>query len=317
MPASPSLPDANEHAKRTSAEEVIARIFSEGLAELCRPSFLSKRYDEFVSKHDPIYLNLLGGMNDEPLAKTFVSYWTIAQTLATQSRFWLEDAIAEIITSQSLRFGRLATHVYTQAMLGQGYLESRGGVANLGEVMKEHVTERSPWRPPMKKAALDAVDIIVGEQEREHVDLQQRRKFPLRHDGIGVDKDLAYLARVAAAVGGSAVSDVAVQCNLLVVEPPRKDARPHVFALRFVNPKTISSHAQRKQERANLLRLYAYLVQEKIFRDPETIQACIADLLPRQVGGLTSILPIQIISRPARTGPRSSCGTTLAYRFLW
>src|SRR6266850_147444 len=50
-------------------------------------------------------------MNDEDLTRTLVTYWTIAQTLATKSRFWLEDAVAEIITGQVRLFGRRATHV--------------------------------------------------------------------------------------------------------------------------------------------------------------------------------------------------------------
>lgn len=49
------------------------------------PRFLEDRYAEFQRKNDPIYGELLDGMGDEALAKTFVSYWTIAQTLATRS----------------------------------------------------------------------------------------------------------------------------------------------------------------------------------------------------------------------------------------
>ena len=62
------------------------------------------------------------------------------------------------------------------------------------------------------------------------------------------------------------------------------DAQPHAWAVRFINPKTISSHAARKQERVNLLRLYAFLVQEKILRDPKQIEVCVAELLPRYSG---------------------------------
>ena len=35
----------------------------------------------------------------------------------------------------------------------------------------------------------------------------------------------------------------------------------------------------------NLLRLYAYLVQEKVFREPPTIRVAVAELLPRDTGG--------------------------------
>jgi hypothetical protein len=139
----------------------------------------------------------------------------------------------------------------------------------------------------MKENALKAVDVLVGEQERERVDIEQRRKpFQRRtwddtQNTTAVTKDHEHLKRIAAAVGGRAISDVAIQCNLLVIEPDKKDGKPHVFAFRFINPKTISSHAQRKQERVNLLRLYAYLVQEKLFLEPTAIQVCVAELLPR------------------------------------
>jgi hypothetical protein len=280
-------PVAIANAMRAQATEIVQKHFSHGLAGLCDPQFLAKRYSEFLHRDDPIYVALLHGMKDEDLAKTFVSYWTIAQTLATQSRFWLEDAVAEIITSQVRAFGRKATHVYSQKMLANGCWERNVAVADLGENFMEHLTGRHPWRPPMKENALKAVDVLVGEQERERVDIAQRqRPFQRRtwdeaKDGKGTVKDQEHLMRIAQAVGGRAISDVSIQCNLLVIEPDQKDAKPHVFAFRFINPKTISSHAQRKQERVNLLRLYAYLVQEKLLRDSTAIQVCVAELLPR------------------------------------
>lgn len=279
--------DANAEGKRAQAIEIVQKHFSDGLADLCDPHFLAQRYKEFLDRDDPIYVELLRGIKDEALAKTFVSYWTIAQTLATQSRFWLEDAVAEIITAQVKRFGRNATHVYSQRMLADGYWDRDVAVADLGEDYMEHLTGRRPWRPPMKGNALREVDGLVGEQERERVNKEQRKKQFLRRawdeaaDGKAAAKDLEHLQRIAKAVGGRAISDVSIQCNLLVIEPDQKDGKPHVFAFRFINPKTVASHAQRKQERVNLLRLYAYLVQEKLLRQPATIHVSVAELLPR------------------------------------
>jgi hypothetical protein len=291
MPENADQSAAVDKAKRAQAVGIIQSHFAEGLATLCDPEFLAKRYDQFVRRDDPVYVTLLHGMDDPALAKTFVSYWTIAQTLATQSRFWLEDAVAEIITSQVRRFGRDATHVYSQKMLVDGYWDREVLVADLGENYLEHVTDRRPWRPLMKENALKAVDLVVGEQERERVDLERRRRPVHRRlwdaveDARAVAIDKKQLRRIADAVGGRAVADIAIHCNLLVIEPERKDGKPHVHAFRFINPKTLSSHAQRKQERANLLRLYAYIVQEKAFREPAKIQVCVAELLPRQEGG--------------------------------
>src|SRR5580700_2881970 len=82
------------------AVEIIRKHFSTGLAQICDARFLDRRYKRFVMKNDPIYAELLRGMDNEALAKTFVSYWTIAHTLATQSRFWLEDAVTDILLHQ-------------------------------------------------------------------------------------------------------------------------------------------------------------------------------------------------------------------------
>ena len=149
------------------AIEIVRRHFATGLESICDMDFLNQRYEEFQRKHDPIYAELLDGMDDESLAKTFVSYWTIGQTIATQSRFWLEEAIAEIILYQVKRFNRPATYVYSQAMLGRKYFEDRKTIAEIGEIAPEHLTDRSPWRASVQVSALRAIDILVGEQERE------------------------------------------------------------------------------------------------------------------------------------------------------
>jgi hypothetical protein len=73
-----------------------------------------------------------------------------------------------------------------------------------------------------------------------------------------------------------------------VVEPNRHDGRVHAWAIRFVNSKTLASHPARKQERVNLLRVYALLVQEKILRDPESIHVSVAEFVPRSSGFVLS-----------------------------
>ena len=156
--------------KRCHAVEIVTKRFSIGLAEICDQRFLSCRYKKFQAKNDPIYAELLRGMEDEALSRTFVSYWTISHTLATQSRFWLEDAVAEIIYWQAKRFGRGTTHVYSQSMLSNRFLDKQKSIADIGEEELEHLTDRRTWRPLVKTDALREVDILVGEQERERVD---------------------------------------------------------------------------------------------------------------------------------------------------
>ncbi|MCY2926385.1 MAG: hypothetical protein NT031_13285 [Planctomycetota bacterium] len=270
------------------AVEIVRKRFSDGLERLCDPQFLEKRYSQFLDRDDPIYVDLLQGMKDERLSKTFVSYWTIAQTLATQSRFWLENAVAEIILHQVREKGRPATHVFSQSMLSQGYLQQQPlkMVADLGETEIEHLSERNPWRVTMKTSTLEAIDLLVGEQERAK--REERKPFaPRKWDKAKDAQNRAYdeecLKRVAASFTGTGISDITLQCSLVVVEPDPLNGTVHAMAFRYVNPKTISSHPARKQERVNLFRLYAMLTQEKILREPTTILAVVAELLPRHV----------------------------------
>lgn len=161
------MADAEFMREHGWAVEIVRNRFSNGLAEICDERFLNDRYKQFQVKDDPIYAELLRGMKDEALSKTFVSYWTIAHTLATQSRFWLEDAVADIILHQVRERKREALQVYSAKMLGAGYFASRKPVADLGERELEHSSARTPWRVPMNVAVLTKVDVLVGEQERE------------------------------------------------------------------------------------------------------------------------------------------------------
>jgi hypothetical protein len=226
-------------------------------------------------------------MQDEALAKTFVSYWTIAHTLATQSRFWLDEAIAKIIIEQAHKHGRLAIEVYSYAMLCHGYLHSRKRVADIGEEEIEHLSNIRTWRVGIQQSALQTIDVLVGEQERERV--IERKSFQPRQwhqvaNKEAQQRDIRHLQEVEQALKGPPASEVTLQCNLLVIEPDKQDGQVHAHAIRYVNPKTFASHPTRKQERVNLLRLYALLVQEKILRDPQAMHVCVAELVPRRVG---------------------------------
>lgn len=267
------------------AVDIIRKHFAKGLDAICDKDFLDHRFLEFQKKNDPIYAELLDGMDDEALAKTFVSYWTIGQTIATQSRFWLEDAIAEIIIYQVKHFNRPATHVYSQAMLGNKCFERRMAIADIGEIELERFTERSPWRALVQESALRDIDILIGEQEREPKpprDGFHSRQWSNESNAKAISHDQDQLARIASSLTGPPATETPMQCNLLVIEPDKLDGQTHAWGIRFINPTTIAKHPQRKQERVNLLRLYALLIQEKIMRKPEAICVCLAELLPRK-----------------------------------
>lgn len=272
------------------AIEIIHNRFNDGLARLCGERSLSQRYKNFQAKHDPIYYDLLAGMEDEPLAKTFVSYWTIGQTMATQSRFWLEMGVAEILIARYRKFEDASErYVMNQGLLrsaGPGLRELKGcvPVADMGEEHLEHLSGHRVWRPEMDADALEEIDVLVGEQER--LPVEERQPFQPRtwtdeQNQEARELDRAHFQAVAKSLKGQRTSGVNLQCNLLVIEPYKVDGNIHARAFRFINPKTISSHAQRKQERVNLLRLYGLLVQEKIIRAPKSIHVCVAELVPR------------------------------------
>jgi len=281
-------PDSMDNVRKDFAwaVEIVRKRFADGLEELCDSEFLDQRYQRFKDRDDPIYAELLAAMQDEALAKTFVSYWTIAHTLATMSRFWLDEAIADLIIHQARHFGRPATEVYSQSMLGHGYLERRVTIAQMGEEERENLSRRLTWRPLVQRSSLDQIDLIVGRRERERA---ARTAQPKTHPSPSPRfstpearrEDFEDLAAAAGSLKGPPADPIAIQCNLLVIEPDRLNGKPHAWAFRFVNPKVMGRHADRKQERANLLRLYAYLVQEKILRDPKGIQVAVAEVVPR------------------------------------
>jgi hypothetical protein len=180
--------------------------------------------------------------------------------------------------------GRNVEAFYTQSMLSHGLLEQRVSLREMGERQRENLSSRRPWRVNVRALALQAVDLLIGQQERErveHTEGRRRRAWQMPQEEI-VARDREHLSEIATATEKGSFSEVTLQCNLLVIEPDKKDGEPHAWAIRLVNPKAISSHSIRKQERVNLLRLYAFLVQEKILRSPQDISVCVAEYVPRK-----------------------------------
>jgi hypothetical protein len=267
------------------AIEIVHEQFAKGIGRLCEQRFLDQRYKNFLERKDPIYGVLLAGMGDDKLAKTFVSYWTIGQSLATQSRFWLQSALARMVARQVIELNRERTEVYTTAMLAKGRLDERRTVYSLGETEFEHMTPGARWMVPIKTSILDEAARIVEEQERVPPDEKpppspRIHRMDTREDAE--DADSKAIQRIAKSTGESSeTAQTALGCNLLVVDPDKVKNTGSVYALRYINPRMLSNHAQRRQERLNLLRLYGYLVQERIFESPTVIRVKVAELLPR------------------------------------
>jgi len=266
------------------AIDIVRRLFERGISDLFQPRFSQERYASFLEEQDPITFPFVKGLGDEPLARAFVSYAKLFQTLTTQSRFWLDGAVAEMILEQKYRHGRPVSHLYTQAMLADGWLKMGKTVADVGEKEREHLADNRPWNAPIQRSALNAVNHCVDRYEESFVLSRKSARVREWSQEIASTFDLLdreELEVVAAAIKGPPWKNLRLHCNLLVVEPDKRDNTIHAYAVRFINPKTFTGAERRKGVRADLLRLFAFLVQEKPFRDPITIRPCVAELFPR------------------------------------
>jgi hypothetical protein len=156
-------------------------------------------------------------------------------------------------------------------------------IADIGESEREHLADSRPWKAEIQKSALDEVNNRVNHYEATYV---LSRKSPQTRE-LSADILSAFdrldredLEAVANSIKGPPPWSQFFHCNLLVVEPDARDKTIHAFAIRFINPKTFTG-ADKRKGRADLLRLYAFLVQEKPFRFPVSIQPCVAELFPR------------------------------------
>ncbi len=266
------------------AVEIVQNWFKRGIADLFGPSYSADRYQAFLEEKDPITFPFIKGLDNEPLARTFVSYAKLYQTLTTQCRFWLDAAVAEMILCQYQRHGRPVSHLYTQGFLANGWLDMKKTIADIGEEEKQHLADSRPWKARVQRTALRAVNHCVDEYEETFVLTRKSsrvRTWDSEAAALFDKRDREELQIVASALLRPPYSSVRLHCNLIVVEPNSADDSVHAYAFRFVNPKTFNGFAKRKDERANLLRLYAFLVQEKPFREPVTIRPIVAELFPR------------------------------------
>ena len=196
------------------AIKIVRKHFVGGLNRISDEKFMRRRYEEFKRNDDPVYADLLAGMNDERLSKTFVSYWILGQTMATQSRFWLEYAVAELIIHQAQRLGRPVEHVYTQSMLADGWMSRKVSVATIGEDQLEHLSDRSPWRAMIQRSALEGIDVTVGQRERERMAKREwfrSRDWQRENEPELKARDRADLARVVESLKGPPAEETTLQ----------------------------------------------------------------------------------------------------------
>lgn len=163
---------SNDHSW---ARQIVTKHFEEGLRRLVDPVFVERRFRQFELDDDAVYARLLGAMGDAHLQRTFVSHWKLGQALATQSRAWLDRALADIVIERAKREKRAKTQIYTQQMLGHRWLDRGITVQDIGENWREELTANRPWRQLVHSEALSIIDDLVGHEERERVDREKSR----------------------------------------------------------------------------------------------------------------------------------------------
>lgn len=132
-------PESQRAAEQEVAAEygwacaAVFKRFSAGLERLFDETFVGDRVRRFVERDDPVYATLLQGMEDEALARVLVSNWTVAHTMATMSRFWLEDAIVDIMLARPRAEGEPPPQVFSLGMLADGWHLNNRTLWDVGE----------------------------------------------------------------------------------------------------------------------------------------------------------------------------------------
>lgn len=262
------------------AVDLVDARFQRGLENVFNKAFVESRFDVFVARSDPVYATLLQGISDERVARVMVGNWIVAHTMATQSRFWLEDAIVDLLYARCARepLPQLRPRIYSLHMLAEGWYSNRKSLWDAGEQWREQLHGTRAWHPLIQEQALREIDMIVGDETRAYDTSPVNRGDQSLQ--MSQEADQAALDRAASALGGSA-KRTTIRCNLLFIEPEVADHEPHAWGIRYINPTTFNQGATIKEERMNLLRLRAYLAQEKPFRAPGKVRVVAADLVPR------------------------------------
>ena len=223
LETSASQRSAEEHARQAYPELVgiVHKRFAQGVAEVFADAFREERFPAFGRKADPVYSTLLAGMNDEGIARDLVEKWMISQTMLTQSRFWLEDVIVDVLWLQWSSIPDLdqRPQIYSLSMLRSGWYGSPTSLWNVGENWRAHVVGRGQWTQRIGLKALAAAEAAVSQQEARFDAVMERREAG--HDvaaHLTPEQDRAAFARVHDALGGDHRA-TALKCNLLVIEP--------------------------------------------------------------------------------------------------
>lgn len=276
------------------AVDIVSECFTSGLQKLLEPAALKGQLAAFKAREDSVYSTLLDAIENRAVSEVFVTHWVLGQTLATKSRTWLEDAVTRILIEGSWRTGQAKRIVLTQWFLETNGLAAGRALSDLGERFPEWLDRRARWEAPLSRSILEVIDLAVGREERERAERwgSGKRAWQERTPWGGLSeagaercrRERETLAIIANTPPHGPEENVLLRCNLLVIEPQEEDNAPHAWAFRFVNPKVLSSHAKRKDERANLLRVYAVLRAAKWQRPPASLRLLLAELVPREAG---------------------------------
>jgi hypothetical protein len=266
----------------TWAGEIARDTFRAGLLWTFDKDRVSEAVRRWYQESDPVYLPLLSGLS-ELRRQRFVADWRLAQTLATNCRFFMEETIARILLHPNQRemFGRQVFAVYTHRDLAEGHLGRFPDITFMGEDRKEWAMARG-WDARIRGSALDAVDRIALREDRLHdqVLAASGNRLDRVQDNPGIRTPFTKVIKVilSSLEGDGSWERLFLACNLVVVDEPEKG---FVHAFRFINTRN-ASKKDVQADRKNYLRLLAYIQQEKFLRSPEKLRVVVSPLVDRQ-----------------------------------
>jgi len=262
------------------AKDLLVEKFRSNIERYLTARNVIKRVRHKARLGDDLYEAMLSTV-DRHQYLSMMTLWSVGQGISVRVRHWVEEAVKDLIVYQKEKFGREIDRVYTFSDLRRGrFLAETDMVALAGEEQTEH-SHRRNWYVPVRTSIVRVAERLSEEVDRCYErrgggwqatlkEIQNRvwERLPDSIDGSLEDFPIettafqeAWLREVALSPGWEAVSRQKITCNLLILEKPPGKVR----AFRFASPRLSSLRALRDEKR-NLLLLYGWLRQEKLFR---------------------------------------------------
>ena len=203
-----------DEKKHGWAVDIIAQHFHGGLERVFDGKRIKKNFAQDTRRSDPIYSKLLESSGQD-VYETFMAFWRLAQTFSTQSRFWLEQALCDIVRKQREKFG---VQVYSLRDLARDGWNSESDLAFMGERSREWDARGGAFRVRLARGLLDYIELEVSQREREQR-LQKWGEEIKRAEEF----DRKVLEGIFARIPKGPWQAVPLQCNLLIRDVAKYD----------------------------------------------------------------------------------------------